>query len=102
MSFILGEAKTYQVDLELFQELDLKTFKTDSHEQFVVGEYKLPNHKKAKVKISVTCMPAQFWQFEVETDEGNKFNIETGSGSLSNYWDSVIKVAEDMFVVNAL
>lgn len=102
MSFILGEAKTYQVDLELFQELDLKTFKTGSQEQFLVGEYKLPNYEKAKVKISVTCMPAQFWQFEVETDEGHKFNIETGSGSLSDYWDSVMKVAESMFVVNAL
>lgn len=102
MSFILGEAKTYQVDLELFQELDLKTFKTDSQEQFVVGEYKLPNYKKAKVKISVTCIPAQFWQFEVETDEGRKFHIETGSGSLSDYWDSIMKVAEGMFVVNAL
>ena len=102
MSFILGEAQTYRADSELLHKLGLKTFKTDNQKQFVVGKYKLPNYKKANVKISVTCMPAQFWQFEVETDEGGKYNIETGSGSLSDYWDSVLKIAEGMFVVNAI
>lgn len=93
------ETKTYQVDLKLFQELNLKTFKTNNQEQFVVGEYKLPGYEKAKVKISVTCMPAQFWKFEIETDEDYKYVIRTGSGALSDYWNSVIKVAEGMFVV---
>jgi hypothetical protein len=51
MSFILGEAQTYRTDLELFHELGLKTFKTDSQEQFLVGEYKLPNYENAKIKI---------------------------------------------------
>jgi hypothetical protein len=102
MSFILGEAQTYRTDLELFHELGLKTFKTDSQEQFFVGEYKLPHYEKANVKISVTCMPAQFWQFEVETDEDYKCVIRTGSGALSDYWQSVLKVAEGCFVVNAL
>jgi hypothetical protein len=102
MSFILGEAQTYRTDLELFQELGLKTFKTDSREELFVGEYKLPHYDKANVKISVTCMPAQFWKFEVETDEDYKCVIKTGSGALSDYWQSVLKVAEGCFVVNAL
>lgn len=102
MSFILGEAQTYRTDLELFHELGLKTFKTDSQEELFVGEYKLPHYDKANVKISVTCMPAQFWKFEVETDEDYKCVIKTGSGSLSDYWQSVLKVAEGCFVVNAL
>lgn len=99
MTFI-SEAETYQEDFELFQNLGLKRFKTDSRKKFIVGEYKLPHYEKGKVKISVTCLPAQFWEFEVETIDGKKFNIKTGSGTLSNYWDSVLKVAEDMFVVN--
>ena len=100
--FLLGEAETYRVDLELFHKLGLKPFKTNSQETLFVGEYKLPHYDKASVKISVTCMPAQFWKFEVETDEDHKFIIKTGSGSLSDFWESVMKVAEGMFVVNAL
>jgi hypothetical protein len=45
-------------------------------------------------------MPAQFWEFEVETDEDYKCVIETGSGFLSDYWGSVLKVAEGCFIVN--
>ena len=99
---MFGDAETYRVDLELFHELGLKTFKTESQEKLFVGEYKLPHYDKAKVKISVTCVPAQFWEFEVETDEDYKCVIRTGSGALSDYWQSVLKVAEGCFVVNAL
>jgi len=102
MQFNLGESKTYDADLELFQELGLKTFKTNSQEKLFVGEYKLPHYDKANVKISVICMPAQFWEFEVETDEDYKCVIRTGSGSLFDYWQSVLKVAEGCFVVSEI
>ena len=103
MNFIYsGQAETYSCDLELFHKLGLKTFKTESQEKIFVGEYKLPHYDKANIKIHVTCKPAQFWQFEVETDGNKKFNIRTGSGSLSDYWESVIKVAEGCFVMNQI
>lgn len=100
MAFILGKSKTYQSDYGLFEKLGLKKFETDSQEKLFVGEYKLPEYEKTTVKISVTCMPAQFWEFEVETDEGKNWLIETGSGALSDYWESVMKVAEGCFVVS--
>lgn len=102
MSFILGTAKTYSWDLELFQELGLTPFSSDNQEELFVGEYKLPHYDKANIKIWVTCMPAQFWRFEIETDEDKKFEVSTGSGSMSDYWSIVLKVAEGMLVVNAL
>ena len=102
MSFILGTAKTYSWDLELFQELGLTPFSSDNQEELFVGEYKLPHYDKANIKIWVTCMPAQFFRFEIETDEDKKFEVSTGSGSMSDYWSSVLKVAEGMLVVNAL
>lgn len=102
MSFILGEAKTYTSDLQLFQELGLNTFQTYNSETLFVGEYKLPDHDKANVKISVTCMPAQFWHFEVETDEDCKYSINTGSGALSTYWQSVLHVAQGCFLVDKI
>lgn len=92
-------AETYKVDLDLFRELGLKTFKTDSQEKLFVGEYKLPLYDKANVKISVTCWPGQTWEFEVETDEDYKCIIKTGSGPLSDYWDSVLLVAEGRFEI---
>lgn len=96
---MLGKIKPYRGDLELFNKLGLKPFETELKEKTFVGEYKLPNYDKANVKIFVTCLPAQFWEFEVETDENYKFSIGTGSGLLSDYWDSVILVAEGCFVV---
>lgn len=102
MSFILGTAKTYSWDLELFQKLGLTPFSSDNQEELFVGEYKLPHYDKANIKIWVTCMPAQFWRFEIETDEDKKFEVSTGSGAMSDYWSSVLKVAEGMLVVNAL
>lgn len=102
MSLIFGNSKTYRCDLELFQNLGLNTFTTDNKDQLFVGEYKLPHYDKTSVKIYVTCMPAQFWKFEIKTDEDCKYVIKTGSGSLSEYWDSVMLVATGCFVVNAL
>lgn len=102
MSFILGEAQTYSTDLELFQKLGLTPFSSENQEELFVGQYKLPHYDKANIKIFVTCMPAQFWIFEVETDEDYKCVIRTGSGALSDYWQAVLKVAEGCFVVNAL
>jgi hypothetical protein len=93
------ESTTYTVDLGLFQKLELPTFKTKNNEKLFVGEYKFPQPSKANVKIFVTCLPAQFWEFEVETDEGYQCVITTGSGSLTDYWGSVYKVANGCFVV---
>ena len=97
-----NKSNTYFVDLPLFKELGLAPFNINTHEKKCIGEYKLPNYDKAKVKISVTCTPAQFWEFEVETDENYKFIISTGSGALSDYWTSVLKVAEGCFVVKEI
>jgi len=96
----LEETIPHQVDLILFEKLGLKPFKTSSRDRFLVGEYKLPHSEKATIKISVTCLPAKFWCFEVITVQDEAFIIETGSGTLSEFWDSVIKVAEGLFTVS--
>ena len=93
---------TYSLDLQLFKELKLKPFSGNTHKEIFVGQYKLPHYEKAKIKIFVTCMPAQFWRFEVETDGGQNFEVETGSGLMSDFWPSVIKVAEGMLVIKDL
>lgn len=95
-----SKSETYPSDLKLFEKLGLKPFETENQEQIFLGEYKLPHYEKAKIKIYVTCMPAQFYQFQVISESGIKYKIETGSGTLSEYWESVVKVATDMFEVS--
>lgn len=97
--FLFGAAKTHCQDLDLFQKIGFKPFEFNDQEKHFIGEYKLPHYDKASIKVSVTCMPAQFWQFEIETDEDQKFTIETGSGSLSDFFDSAVLVAGGMFSI---
>lgn len=99
MSFITGITKTYRCDLELFQQLGLKTFEANDNKEVFVGVYNIPNHGDAKISLSVRCYPAQTWKFDIETESGRKYRINTGSGPLSEYWPSVMKVATDCFNV---
>lgn len=98
----LSMAKTYRVDLELFNKLGLNPFTVHDKEELFVGEYKVPEYNNVIIKIWVSCWPAQFWRFEIDTSEGGKYSVETGSGSLTSYWDSVMQIAESMFVVKKL
>ena len=97
----LRTSSTYEWDLVLFKKLGIDTFTTEEQEKIYLGEHKFEHYEKAKVKIWVTCLPAQIWEFEVTTDEDKVFSIETESGSLCDYWDSIEKIATDMLVVNA-
>lgn len=102
MSQLLAKYGTYVVDLKLFKKLGLEPFETDTQEKLYVGEYKLPNKEKANVKIYVTCMPAQIWEFEVETEDSKKYFIRAGQGSLSMFWESVSYIADGFITVNTL
>lgn len=99
---ILGKAKTYHCDLPLFEKLGLTPFVINNQDKNFLGEYKIPDHDIASVKIWVTCMPAMFWHFEVKNEEGEMFKVNTGSGSLTDYWDSVEKIATNMLAVNSI
>lgn len=94
------KVETYPQDYELFNSLGLKKFSVNIREDYLVGNVKLPHYEKANVSIYVRGYPSQFWKFEIETDEGDKYVIKTGSGGLYTYWNSVLLVAEGMFVVD--
>lgn len=102
MEHLAFESRTYHSDLGLFSKLGLKPFHANSQNELFVGEYKIPEYEKAGIKIFVTCLPAQFWRFEIQTDEDKKFEASTGSGTLSEYWPSVLQIAEGMLVVKSL
>lgn len=102
MGFLLGNSKTAKDDLPLFEKLGFEPFEIDNRNKVFLGEYKLPDHDKAVIKVWVTCLPAQFWDFEIFSEEGDTFKCSTGSGKLSEYWESVKLIAESMLVVEKL
>lgn len=98
----LDESRTYSCDIPLFHKLGLTPFETSNHEKIIVGKCVLPFDDNASVEISVRCMPAQFWEFNVNTVDGRHYKITTGSGTLSDYWDTISKVAEGMLVIEQI
>ena len=95
-------AKTLIEDRVLFRKLGLKPFENiEGNEQFLVGKYVFPCG--SMVTIRVSCFPAQFWEFEIRSEECEKmWKAETGSGALSDFWPMVEKMVDGMFVVTSV
>ena len=84
----------YEWDLPLFEKLNIKPFKAPHSKEIFVGEVV---YNIDKIKIWVTCMPAQFWRFEIYSDETKKTTkFSTGSGNLGDYWDIAEKISQGM------
>lgn len=94
----IGSYATYHVDLPLFAELGLDRFQAAAHGiEIHVGVARFP---AGSVQISVSCYPAQFWKLEVERDEPEAhIMLTTGSGSLTEYWPTVLLFLSDMMNV---
>ena len=102
----MNEVRTYSQDRALFKKLGLEPFlfydqNAGSPEHFV-GKVKVQHTKRATVKIWVKCLPSQFYRFVVEDDEGRIYLIETGSGTLSDFWPTAEAVAKNMVVISRL
>jgi hypothetical protein len=95
-------ARTYKDDLPLFEDLGFDPFDTTSNNEMYLGEYKLPGFDRASIKVSVTCMPAMFWEFEIVVEDGRTVVLETGSGKLLDYWPVAMLIARDMIQVTDL
>jgi len=94
-------SQTYNIDIPLFKRLGWDTFTFEDDNVFrYVGQSQV-NEKL--IQCHVACTPAQFWKFEIypitnEIDFNFKKNdgaitIKTGSGSLEDYWEKIVKVA---------
>lgn len=93
------ESKTYPWDYDIFVKLGLPNFIIKDQDKHLLGVYKHPDYEDAFVEISVTCMPAQFWHFKIITAEDQMYNVDTGSGSLSEYWPSIELILQGMLVI---
>lgn len=92
--------KTYDWDVALFRDLGLPLFDgIPSHALYGVGTVKVGD---STVTLWVEPMPAMFWTAEIETPGERRYKVTTGSGSLSDFWPSIKKIAEGMLVVEEI
>jgi hypothetical protein len=88
-------AKTYSKDYDLFAKLGFKRFSIDDQFKTLIGTYSFDD--ESFIKVWVTCFPAQFWHFEIYCAEVDKtYYFATGSGCLSDYWNSIELIATGM------
>lgn len=91
----------YKDDLHLFEELGLIKFSLPNWQEEFIGEV---DEKDYKIKVWVECAPAQFWTFEIYNKEAKKitYKISTGSGSLSDYWETIENFAQGMLTAKMI
>lgn len=93
--------KPYVEDIPLMVQLGLKEYQAEHAEKVFVGKVKDKDY--GHVKIWVTCMPAQFWKFEIFCKEtGHTTVFSTGSGSLSDYWEVAEKIMQGMIAIKGV
>ena len=85
----------YQSDLPLLLALGLREFILENNVETFIGKV---DTKDYTIDVYVTCMPAQFWKFDILCKENGKRTVlETGSGYFSQYWDVAKMIGEDSF-----
>lgn len=55
-----------------------------------------------RVRVAISCWPAQFWRFDVTPPEGASVRLHTGSGRLADYWPAVLLFAQAMLTIEPL
>lgn len=85
--------KTVGRDLKLFKQLGLKPFEAKLRKSHYVGKVSLSDG--SWIRIWVDCWPAMFWRFQIfKKSTGEYLHVNTGSGALTNYWNTAVRMAE--------
>lgn len=96
MSLLTGPFQPYNFtgEIEFLKKLGLNhQYYAKWGEDTYLGEYK---NNQSTIKVYVICMPAKFWKFEIETPDGQKWELTTGSGTIADYWPIALKFSEGM------
>jgi hypothetical protein len=83
----------YKEDLPLLLNLGLSEFIIETN----IGRVDTDEYS---IDVYVTCMPAQFWKFDILClESGKRTVIETGSGSFTQYWDVAKMIGQNLISV---
>jgi hypothetical protein len=87
----------YAQDIPKLKELGLKEWKTeDTYQKSKMYIGLTHPFEGATVEVYVTCLPAQFWEFHVNSTEDESTVLTTGSGCLDDFWPTVLLFASGM------
>ncbi len=89
----------YDWEIEFYQKNDLPYWETYDQEEKDLGRiYQSDNGSYVEAKV--TCMPAQFWKFNIFCSERNETTeLSTGSGGLTDFYNIAVMIADGMLVV---
>jgi hypothetical protein len=99
----------YANDFDLLKSLGLPIWEAKHGIEKFIGEvFPFPHEDDvSKIRVYVTCIPAQFYRFEVDRhsdDAGyggmETVEIKTGSGTLTHYWPFAFDVCSNMISVS--
>ncbi|QCR22857.1 hypothetical protein [Pontibacter sp. SGAir0037] len=89
----------YKEDLPLLLGLGLREFVCETGVETDLGSVETKDYL---IKVYVTCMPAQFWKFDIICKEGSRRTIlETGSGTFTQYWDMAKMVGLNLVTIKS-
>jgi hypothetical protein len=92
-------AETYEDDVEIVKNLGLKPFKIQGYANNRTRYLGTAKRGGISVRVYVTALPSQFYEFRVVDKEGkNKYTINTGSGSFSDYEPLLQQILNNMVV----
>lgn len=83
----------HAADVGLFKALGLTPYQNvPVRTEFACGVARACGGR-AQVGVFVAGAPAQFWRFVIDTTEGDRVEVKTGSGSFGEYWPVVCMIA---------
>lgn len=100
--------RVYGKDAELWAELGLPR-RAAANEWVDLGTVEHrpggPDEKVwAEIRIEACAMPARFWRFTIEgaIEDVHPITLETGSGTLSDFWPTVLLFAGGLLVAREI
>lgn len=92
----------YSWERDFYEKNNIPMWDCRVHETVNLGRI-YTDEEFGYIEAEVTCLPAQFWKFKVHSDESEKtYIVETGSGSLSEYFDTMVKMVQAMLVIELI
>jgi len=92
----------YSFEKDFYKENNIPIWECKIHETVSLGKI-YQGDDGQYIIAEVNCWPAQFWKFEILSKEsGQIIKIETGSGGLQNYFETMKSIADGMIVINSV
>lgn len=93
--------KPYRSELEFYKEKNIPLWECPNRVDKFIG--RIFESEGCYVDATVYCMPAHFYKFKIYCAETKTTcEIETGSGCLMDYYETMVNIAQGMIVIEKI